>query len=68
MELMHAQESRRCQYNVTTKSNPELTISRFEKALKMFDIKENENCCNIPQKKIRLGSGHNREKLTIYVG
>lgn len=32
-------------------SNPELTISRFEKALKMFDIKENENCCNIPQKK-----------------
>lgn len=48
---MHAQESSRCQHNVTTKSNPELTISRFEKALKMFDIKENENCCNIPQKK-----------------
>lgn len=28
-------------------SNFELIIFWFEKVFKMFDIKENENCCNI---------------------
>ena len=53
----------------TTKSNPELTISRFEKTFQISLIqKKLKHFAMYLKRKIRLGRDHNRERLTISVG